>query len=208
MEFNFRGTSVRIGFTSAAFLFFLLIAFRFSAVCQILLAVFFHECGHLACAAAFGLRPRRIVLSARGVAVAMDLQLVTAWRRFGIALAGPLVNLCLCLAAAFAAHLSGREVWREPLWMNGVLGGLNLLPVPGLDGGDLLRILLEPRRTGDKLEKTLLITGGIALFPAAAAYFLLLLRGIASGGSLLLFAYFAVLLASDPEPIPLSAHRV
>lgn len=198
MEFSIRGTAVRIGFTSAAFVCILLIAFRPATVCQVLAAVFLHECGHLACAAACGLRPREITLSARGVRMAMDLELLPAGRRFGVALCGPLVNLMLCLPAALLARRCGPGIWSEGFWIHGALGLLNLLPIPGLDGGDLLRIVLTPRLTPEKLEKVLLIVGGIVLVPAGAAYFLLLLRGIASGGSLLLFAYIAVLLASEP----------
>ena len=88
--------------------------------------------------------------------------------------------------------------WLEFSAVNGCAALLNLLPVPGLDGGDLLRLMLA-RLPAARTEKICLAVGGIALFPAAGVYFFLLLRGIAERRSLLAFAYLAVLLACDPE---------
>lgn len=198
MEFEFCGVPVRLGFPFAAVLCILLVAFDLSIVGDLLAAIALHEGGHLLCAAGFGIRPRRISLTARGVGVAMDLDLTARGARFLIALAGPAVNLAACLAGAAGWRISGAGCWLEFAAVNGVAALVNLLPVPGLDGGDLLRLLLA-RLPAARTEKICLAVGGIALFPAAGVYFFLLLRGIAERRSLLAFAYLAVLLACDPE---------
>lgn len=191
MTFKIGHTTVSIAFSFSAVLCILLIAFPFSVVMQVLAAILLHELGHLLCGAAYGVYPSRVALSVRGVGITMALDGLPGRERTAIALAGPAVNLALCVPAAlFHFHT----------WMavNGALAVLNLLPVPGLDGGDVLRIVLGWWTGCARADRACLIVGGVVLFPAASAYFLLLLGGMISRRSLLVFAYLVVLLFADP----------
>lgn len=192
MEFKVGHTAVRIEFTFSAVLCILLIAFPLSAVVCILTAVLCHELGHLCCAVRFHVSPRRIDLTARGVGMAMALDCLSSKGRLWVSVAGSAVNLGLCLFSALFGL-------RTCMIVQGALGLLNLIPIPGLDGGDILRLILERFLSGNAAEKVCLAVGGIVLIPAAAAYFLLLLAGAISGRSLLAFAYLIVLLVDRPE---------
>lgn len=191
MAFKIGGVSIRVAFSFAAVLCILMIAFPFSAVMCILAAILLHELGHLLCAALFRVRPSALTLSVRGVGMTMDLSCLSGRRRALIALAGPAANLIFCAPAA----LLDFRTW---MMANGVLALLNLLPVPGLDGGDVLRLILDRFLDCERAEKACLITGGLVLFPAAAAYFLFLFGGMISRRSLLVFAYLIILLFSEP----------
>ena len=191
MTFKIGHTTVSIAFSFSAVLCILLTAFPFSVVMQVLAAILLHELGHLLCGALFGVLPSRVALSVRGVGIAMDLSGLPGRRRIAIAIAGPALNLALCVPAALF-HL---HAWMA---VNGALAVLNLLPVPGLDGGDALRIFLGRYVDCARADKVCLIVGFLVLFPAASAYFLLLLGGLISHRSLLVFAYLVVLMFSDP----------
>lgn len=103
-----------------------------------------HELGHLGAMMLAGLPPARLRLSLLGGRLQ---SCAFACRRAELLClgAGPGVNLLL--AAAFAA--AGSYELRLFSAMNLVLGGFNLLPVQGLDGGRMLGLLL-PRRLGQK----------------------------------------------------------
>lgn len=190
MAFKLRGVDIRLDFTFAAVLCILLIAFPLTAVLCVLAAVLLHELGHLLCAALFRVTPDAVVLSGRGVGITMNLDCLSGRRRFLVALSGPAVNLLLGGVTA----LLGFRTWAA---IQAAIGIFNLIPIPGLDGGDLLQIPLERRLGGSTAEKVCLIAGGFALFPAAAAYFLLLFHGMVARRSLLVFTYLIVLLCAE-----------
>lgn len=190
MKFKLRGVEIWLDFTFAAVLCILLIAFPLAVVISVMSAVLLHELGHLLCAAFFHVTPETFVISGRGVGITMNLDCLSDRRRFWVALSGPAVNLLLGGVAA----LFGFRTWAA---IQAAIGIFNLIPIPGLDGGDLLQIPLERRLGSSAAEKVCLIAGGFALFPAAAAYFLLLLHGVVARRSLLVFAYLVVLLCTE-----------
>lgn len=123
--------------------------FSFFAVCSLffamrenewglwcLLAALMHECGHLAAFCLFGLPPKEIHFEYSGIRMIPQRASLPLCREAVTVLAGAFVNL-LCGSILCAAGL----------WMHGgfhlALGGFNLLPMPGLDGGTLFALLTE-----------------------------------------------------------------
>lgn len=96
-----------------------------------------HELGHLAALKAAGARVTRIRLTAFGAEILADTRRLSYPREILCTLAGPAVNLVL---AVFFARVTGNF---EAAGANLLLGCFNLLPVPALDGGRTLHLLVS-----------------------------------------------------------------
>ena len=118
----------------------------------IILSVYLHELGHALSSAAFGNRPRRIVLHMFGGVAEVPPGLSSRQQLWVIAW-GPLVSLMLAMvgyiiiktpivsSSMILAYL-GYELFR----INTVLFLFNVLPIYPLDGGQFLRQLLTLKR--------------------------------------------------------------
>lgn len=114
----------------------------------IFVSVLFHEYGHALTALSFGQKPR-IELVALGGLTYHDGQKLTFWKQLLIVFNGPLAGFSLYFLMAMALKL--------PQFSQGTVGVIiqlirdvnlfwtliNLVPVMPLDGGQLLRIILE-----------------------------------------------------------------
>jgi stage IV sporulation protein FB len=114
----------------------------------IFISVLFHEYGHALTAAFFGQSPR-IELVALGGLTYHNGQKLPFWRQFFIVLNGPIFGFLLAILATLLLHV--------PALAQGTIGSIlaltrmvnlfwtivNLLPVMPLDGGQLLRIVME-----------------------------------------------------------------
>jgi Zn-dependent protease len=101
------------------------------------LAAAVHEGGHLAALFLCGGRVRAVELGACGVRIRPRFShVMSAREQAAMLLAGPAAGL----AAALISDLGGK--WRFAMLSAG-LSIFNLLPVPGLDGGELLRLKME-----------------------------------------------------------------
>jgi Zn-dependent protease len=114
----------------------------------ILISVLFHEFGHALTALLMGKNPR-IELVAMGGITYHGGEKLPFWKQFIIVLNGPLFGFLLFLGALALRQypplnigLTG-AVLLTFQWVNLIWTMLNLLPVLPLDGGQLLRILLE-----------------------------------------------------------------
>lgn len=96
-----------------------------------LLGVVLHELAHALMAVSLGLRVKGVVICAKGIGVRREPG--TQRQNAAIALAGPLVNLTLCVL-----------LWAHPAAVaaNAVLCIVNLLPIAGSDG---LRVIQSLR---------------------------------------------------------------
>ena len=139
----------------------------------IFVSVLFHEFGHALTALVFG-QNQRIELVALGGLTYHDGQKLSFWRQFFIVLDGPLFGFLLAVFATLLLQI--------PSLAQGMTGSIlqlarvvnlfwtivNLLPVMPLDGGQLLRIVLE-RIFGLKgfkyaIVTSMLVAVGISVF--------------------------------------------
>ena len=150
-----------------------------------------HEGGHLAALALFHVPVDGLRLGGLGAVIyARGARRLSYGRELAVTLAGPLVNL---LCATFVAALSARCAW---VWgylfagAHAVLGVYNLLPIPPLDGGRALWLLIAWRfgpDAGDKASAAVGLTAAL-LIAALGAYLTL-----AYGGALFLLAALGLL---------------
>lgn len=96
-----------------------------------------HELGHLAALRAAGARVERLRLTAFGAEIRADTRRLSYPREIVCTLAGAAVNLLLALAFARL----GRDY--VAAGANLLLGCFNLLPIPALDGGRALHLLVS-----------------------------------------------------------------
>ncbi len=114
----------------------------------IIVSVFIHEMGHALTALLFGKNPR-IDFVAMGGVTSYKIGGLSYLKQFIIVFNGPLFGFLLFLAAWFAAKTtySGPPILYGIFYITQVVNLfwsiVNLLPVPPLDGGQLLRIGLE-----------------------------------------------------------------
>ena len=94
-----------------------------------------HECGHIAAYAYLWHRLPLLELSPFGICLRLRGQPMTARQELLLAAAGPLANLLVC--AAVLLFMRGAGYSYGGYWFaccNLLVGGSNLLPLPGLDG--------------------------------------------------------------------------
>ena len=103
----------------------------------VVLSALAHEAGHLLALRLAGARVERIRLTAFGAEIRADTRYLPYPSEILCTLAGPAVNLLLAVILARAA---GNDM---AAGVNLVLGVFNLLPVPALDGGRVLHLLVS-----------------------------------------------------------------
>lgn len=129
----------------------------------LLVCVFLHELGHTLVAQRFGIEVKSIIMWPLGGVTSLSRPAEKPWQTLLISAAGPLVNVVIALGLwvlvissqfymLFAENLPEQgQFWVEAVYyflfslavMNGVLAVFNLLPIYPLDGGDILRAVLE-----------------------------------------------------------------
>ena len=112
---------------------------RLSLLCALL-----HESGHVVVYLALFHRPPRLKVSPTGICLSLRGVLLSSRRALLLAAAGPLINLLCCASAIFWMELAGysyRGYWFAAV--NLLLGTVNLLPLPGLDGQRIVEALLQ-----------------------------------------------------------------
>ena len=114
----------------------------------ILISVLIHELGHATTALLFGLKPR-IELVAFGGLTYHKGEGLAFWKQFFIVLNGPLFGFMLFVIAflllkvpALSMGVTGSFLTLF-YWINLIWTILNLVPVMPLDGGQLLRVVME-----------------------------------------------------------------
>lgn len=155
----------------------------------IFVSVLIHEYGHALTAIAFK-QKTRIQLVALGGVTIFEGPKLKFWQQFLITFNGPLFGFLLFLLATFLLQYSWPELAFKILKATQVANLfwtiVNLLPVLPLDGGQLLRILLEAS-FGVKGFKASLLVG--AILAALLSLYFFLIQAFFIGAFFFLFAY-------------------
>src|SRR3990167_10054563 len=142
----------------------------------ILVSVLFHELGHALTSLAFGQRPRIELIAFGGLTIPEGPRL-RLWKEFIVVFAGPLFGFLLFVVASIALQFPYgspfvRDILAKVRFVNLFWTFINLLPILPLDGGQLVRIILEglfgPKSLKASLYISLLVS---ALF--SIAFFLI-----------------------------------
>lgn len=155
-----------------------------------LAASLIHECGHLLVLLTVKAPPQKICVGLFGMRIERAERPTLSFAQdIAIAAGGPLAN-------AFSALLFYVLHRFDAMWIHLLMGGLNLLPVEALDGGQILLNVLY-RFTSKKTAETIVwICSLCVLLPlgAAGCWLLLYSRGnislLAVDGYLLLLLFF------------------
>lgn len=155
----------------------------------IFFSVLFHEYGH-ALTAVFFKQKARIQLVALGGLTMFEGPKLKFWQQFIITFNGPLFGFILCLAATFLLRFPFPPLILKILtatqYANLFWTVVNLLPVMPLDGGQLLRIVLEAS-FGIKGFRASLLIGTI--LSALFAFYFFMVQAFLLGAFFFLFAY-------------------
>lgn len=117
------------------------IALTWTAV--IFVSVLLHELGHALAMRVFGFAPRVSIYALGGLTFWPEGARPTVKQSFVVSGAGPSVSISLGVLSLIVAALAPAspaldEIVRQSIWINLVWGGINLLPIMPLDGGNLL----------------------------------------------------------------------
>lgn len=194
----FRNRGLRISRSFWLLLAAALVAGPPAAVAAVLLAASMHEGGHLLLLYAFGVPVEGVRLNAFGAAIyARGTARLSYGRELLVTLAGPGMNL---LCAPLFAALSARLGWEWGYVFAGahaVLGAFNLLPVPPLDGGRALYLIVAyffGPAAGDAAAASAGLVCALAL-TALGAYWTLAV----GGGAFFLLAALGLLAGALPQ---------
>lgn len=137
----------------------------------IFFSILFHELGHALMAFAFGLRPR-IELVAMGGLTYHGGEKLSFWKQFLITLAGPFFGFLILVATSLSIIYYGpSQLLHDIFTLNLLWTVVNLFPVLPLDGGQLVRIILEKLFRVNGLRYALCFSMLLA-FLASLAFFL------------------------------------
>ena len=162
------------------------------------LTALLHECGHIFCASRMGFKCEKVSLMPYGASVICDTEGIRAWDEVKLALAGPAVNLFLCvLCAGLWWFFPITYAFTDTVfYANGVMLAINLLPAYPLDGGraisSMLGLFMQKRRAKIILRAMSVITSVCLVFVFIFAY---------NGISLLIFALFLLCSAFERDGV-------
>ncbi len=191
MTFKLFGTKIYVSFLFAAVISLMLATDKTGLVIPTLFAVLLHECGHLLAMWAADCQPKEIRLVPASVEIIRGFSKKPSGELL-ISLSGPLANLVAAGALFANFSLTKNELSLHFSALNLVMGGFNLLPVSGLDGGNILEALLSRITDFWKAERAVKII--TALFAVLSFFYgvFLSLRGNINISIFIVALYFLV----------------
>ncbi|HCC34455.1 MAG TPA: hypothetical protein DEQ02_01990 [Ruminococcaceae bacterium] len=143
MNLSVFGVKIHVSVLFCAMIAFLLLIDQSGMMTAAISAAVIHELGHLSYMLIKNLRPRRIEMYPACIKIVRDPAPCGYKSEIALALSGPLLNLICCVAALVVYKIIYADFWVLVIGaVNLALGGFQLLPIIGLDGGDVLKCLL------------------------------------------------------------------
>lgn len=138
-----------------------------------LVTALLHESGHIFCAAKMGFACSEIKIMPYGASAVYEIDGIKAGDELKLALSGPLVNACICVAlAGLWWFLPESYAYTDTvLHANLAMLTVNLLPAYPLDGGRALGCLLRKFLAKRTAEIVLKICAGVCAVGLAVAFF-------------------------------------
>jgi stage IV sporulation protein FB len=160
------------------------------------LTALLHECGHIFCASKLGYKCERIKLMPYGASAVCNIDGISIRDEIAVAMAGPLVNIFLCVAVAglwwfFPETYAYTDTI---MFASASMLVVNLLPAYPLDGGRIIRCALI-KFFGEKPASITLRVASIAVSIAMVALFFILKYNI----TCLFFALFLACSAVEKD---------
>lgn len=135
-----------------------------------------HELGHLVCGILLGLRVNTMQIMPFGVSVYFeDYSHTYLYKKIIIAIAGPLTNFIIVL-------IGGYLEWNElVIYSNVLIGAFNLIPIYPLDGGRILKYVIEIKQTKQYAENIIHMVSNVLIIflTAISSIGIMLLHNIA-----------------------------
>ncbi len=152
MRFKILDTEIYVSFLFVAVIAFLLCVDRTGLVIPTLLAVLIHELGHLFAMWMTDCTPKAIRLVPASVQIVRSFS-VSKRNEWLITLAGPTANLLPALVLGINSRFYPNQTVLQFAILNLIIGLFNLLPVQGLDGGTVVRLIALRHTSPERAER-------------------------------------------------------
>lgn len=195
MQFTVFGCRILVQFWFMAFITLSLFLDKSGVAGIGLLAVVFHESGHLLMMSALKIPPECISMNLFGLEIQQKKSYKRSYRQDAmIAIAGPVSNL-IFFALCWSGYYITSSLYLANLGAaNLLLAILNGLPVGPLDGGQALYALLCSKYRAETCEKIVNIVSFFVILPIALMGFLVLLRSRYNFSLLIVSGYLMLML--------------
>lgn len=154
MKFKLFGTEIEVTFLFVAFLSFMLIVDKSGYLIPTMAAVVIHEAAHLFSMKLYGCQPKKIRLIPASVEITRGF-CPNKRHEITVSLSGPIFNAIIFTIAYFLSNLLKSDILLNFAVINLVIGFFNLLPFKGLDGGEILFIIIGMKIGEERAEKLL-----------------------------------------------------
>lgn len=194
MKLNLRRVELNVSFFFAAVVTLMLILDESGIAAVTLASCIAHELGHIFALIFFGESPKSISLEFFGMRIERSNKIQLSYEQeITAAAAGPLLNIVIAMTAGFF-YYTGQSFLLIPACSNLALAAFNLIPCEPLDGSRIIYFLLIKKYDEAKTKKIMNSVSVIALFPIAAAGFIVLIRSGYNFSLLAVAAYLTAML--------------
>ena len=176
MRIRIFGTEIYMTFLFFSVIAFLLVTDRTGLVLPTFFCVLTHEAAHLFAMWLCDCQPKKVRLSPARIEIVRKMAPYPKSETL-ISAAGPLANLLLCGVLYINYRLFGNETVLIYCALNAVIGGYNLLPVSGLDGGTVLYSLIARKKGAARAAVTLKIITALSAAVLLTAAIIMTVKG-------------------------------